>query len=204
MSTDIPNLLKQVVKSWSVFSREITLLGLKGINFHFKFTLKNASLRLPNKFFRLGCHLLGAAMQTPSLKALASYTMNICQQPLSPVLVLVAGYELSPPQLPPRMSCCEPEIVPGHPAQLCLFSLVSGRWKSSHFMLWFPLSDTVEIAMGLHESFPRTGMGVSWKLDLTSVQIWPACPQKCCGHLWRFAEPLKTVHINFGCMAKIM
>lgn len=83
--------------------------------------------RIPNKFFCLGCHLLGAAMQTPSLKALASYTMNICQQPLSPVLVVVAGYELSPPQLPPRMSCCEYEIVPGHPAQLCLF--LSGVWE---------------------------------------------------------------------------
>lgn len=50
--------------------------------------------------------------------------MNICQQPLSPVLVLVVGYELSPPQLPPWPSCCESEIVPGHPDWLCFFSLV--------------------------------------------------------------------------------
>lgn len=91
-----------------------------------------------------------------------------------------------------------------HPTRLCFFSLVSWRWKSSHLMLWFPLPDTVEIAMELHESFPRTVVGVSWKLDLTTLQTWPAGPQKCCGYLWWFAGTLKILHISLGCMAKIM
>lgn len=160
--------------------------------------LGNWKYGIPNNFLHLGCHLLGIAIQTPSLKASASYTTSSLSHSA------VAGYELSPPQLPPWPSGCESETVPGHPAQLCFFSLVSGRWKSSHLMLWFPLLDAVEIAMGLHESFPRTVVEVSWKSDLTSVQTWPACPQKCCGHLWWFAGPLKILHISLGCVAKIM
>lgn len=84
--------------------------------------------------------------------------------------------------------------------------LVSGRWKFSHLVLWFPLSGT-----GNNHGTPWVlsqnwgGSELEVRLDqcpdLTSLSpevLWSG------RRLWWFAEPLKTLHINFGCMAKIM
>lgn len=66
------------------------------------------------------------------------------------------------PQLPHWPSLCVvSEAILCSPAQLCFFSLVSARWQSSQFILWFPLSDVREADIGLSESFPKLGVGVS-------------------------------------------